>query len=54
MFYRRYSFQAGDDLQQDVLTIQMIRIMNQLWLKEGLDLKIVTFTCMPTGEKKGW
>ena len=27
--------------------------MNQLWLKEGLDLKIVTFTCMPTGEKRG-
>lgn len=45
--------QAGDDLQQDMLTIQIIRIMDQLWLREGLDLKIVTFACMPTGDKRG-
>lgn len=27
--------------------------MDKLWLKEGLDLKMVTFTCVPTGEKRG-
>ena len=26
----------GDDMRQDQLTIQMIRIMDKLWLKEGL------------------
>jgi phosphatidylinositol-4-phosphate 3-kinase len=46
-------FKAGDDLQQDMLTIQMVRIMDKLWLREGLDLKIVTFDCIPTGDKKG-
>lgn len=24
-----------------------------MWLKEGLDLKMVTFQCIPTGDKKG-
>lgn len=46
-------FKAGDDLQQDMLTIQLVRIMDKLWLKEGLDLKMVTFNCVPTGHKKG-
>jgi phosphatidylinositol-4-phosphate 3-kinase len=27
--------------------------MDKLWLKEGLDLKMVTFACVPTGEKRG-
>jgi phosphatidylinositol-4-phosphate 3-kinase len=45
--------QAGDDLRQDMLTMQLIRIMDKLWLKEGLDLKMVTFSCQPTGLKRG-
>jgi len=36
-----------------MLTIQIIRLMDKLWLKEGLDLKMVTFACVPTGEKRG-
>lgn len=27
--------------------------MDKLWLAEGLDLKMVTFNCVPTGYKKG-
>ncbi|XP_024085910.1 phosphatidylinositol 4-phosphate 3-kinase C2 domain-containing subunit alpha isoform X2 [Cimex lectularius] len=46
-------FKVGDDLQQDMLTLQMICIMDKLWLKEGVDLKMVTFQCVPTGHKKG-
>ncbi|KAH8370988.1 hypothetical protein KR093_005859 [Drosophila rubida] len=46
-------FKCGDDLQQDMLTIQLIRIMNKMWLAERLDLKMVTFNCVPTGYKSG-
>uniref|UniRef100_A0A6B2ECM5 Putative phosphatidylinositol 3-kinase vps34 involved in signal transduction n=1 Tax=Phlebotomus kandelakii TaxID=1109342 RepID=A0A6B2ECM5_9DIPT len=46
-------FKSGDDLQQDMLTLQLVTIMDKLWLREGLDLKMVTFDCVPTGHKKG-
>ena len=36
-----------------MLTMQMIKIMDRLWLKAGLDLKIITFACLATGPKKG-
>ncbi|KAJ8935975.1 hypothetical protein NQ314_012542 [Rhamnusium bicolor] len=46
-------YKVGDDLQQDMLTLQMIRLMDKLWLNRGLDLKMVAFTCIPTSKKKG-
>ena len=27
--------------------------MDKLWLKENLDLKMVTFSCVPTGDRQG-
>ena len=47
-------YKVGDDLRQDELTIQMIQIMDKLWLKNGLDLKIVTFGCVATDIRKGF
>ncbi|XP_030748867.1 phosphatidylinositol 4-phosphate 3-kinase C2 domain-containing subunit alpha isoform X3 [Sitophilus oryzae] len=46
-------FKVGDDLQQDMLTLQMIRLMDKLWLQHGIDLKMVAFMCIPTSKKKG-
>ena len=46
-------FKVGDDLRQDMMTMQVVQIMDRLWLKQGLDLKMVTFSCLPTGPKKG-
>ena len=46
-------FKVGDDLRQDQLTLQAIRIMDKLWLKDGMDMKMVTFGCVPTGSKEG-
>lgn len=62
-------YKVGDDLRQDMLTLQvrrvipiksvmifylqMIRLMDRLWLRAGLDLRIVSFHCVPTGWKAG-
>lgn len=28
--------------------------MDKLWRKDGLDLKMVTFSCVPTGPRRGF
>ena len=47
-------FKEGDDLRQDMMTMQVIKIMDKIWLKAGLDLKVVTFGCTQTGDRKGF
>ena len=47
------SYQVGEDLRQDMLALQMIKIMDRIWLQEGLDLRIVNFKCISTGKDKG-
>uniref|UniRef100_A0A674PRR9 phosphatidylinositol-4,5-bisphosphate 3-kinase n=1 Tax=Takifugu rubripes TaxID=31033 RepID=A0A674PRR9_TAKRU len=46
-------FKNGDDLRQDMLTLQMIRLMEILWKKEGLDLRMIPYGCLSTGNKMG-
>lgn len=45
--------QSGDDLRQDMLTLQVIRIMNKIWIQEGLDMRMVIFRCFSTGRGRG-
>ncbi|XP_074597664.1 phosphatidylinositol-4-phosphate 3-kinase catalytic subunit Pi3K68D [Brevipalpus obovatus] len=47
-------YKVGDDLRQDAFTMQMIKIMNKLWLQEGLDLRIVVYDCMATDHRRGF
>ena len=46
-------FKIGDDMRQDSLAMQLIGIMNKIWLKDGLDLKMITYKCMATGTGVG-
>uniref|UniRef100_A0A671VQM7 Phosphatidylinositol-4-phosphate 3-kinase catalytic subunit type 2 beta n=1 Tax=Sparus aurata TaxID=8175 RepID=A0A671VQM7_SPAAU len=47
------NIQSGDDLRQDMLTLQVIRIMNKIWIQEGLDMRMVIFKCFSTGRGRG-
>jgi CRP-like cAMP-binding protein len=46
-------FKCGDDLRQDQLTLQVIRIMDQLWRKKGLDLRMSPYGCISSGDMQG-
>uniref|UniRef100_A0A672LIG2 phosphatidylinositol-4,5-bisphosphate 3-kinase n=1 Tax=Sinocyclocheilus grahami TaxID=75366 RepID=A0A672LIG2_SINGR len=46
-------FKNGDDLRQDMLTLQILRLMDLLWKEAKLDLRIVPYGCLATGDHSG-
>jgi len=46
-------FKSGDDLRQDMLTIELLNIMDKLWKGEGLDLMMSVYGCVSTGDGVG-
>ena len=46
-------FKAGDDLRQDMLTLQIITVMDRLWLGEKLDLHLKPYGVLATGDEVG-
>ncbi|XP_044753388.1 phosphatidylinositol 4,5-bisphosphate 3-kinase catalytic subunit delta isoform isoform X2 [Coccinella septempunctata] len=46
-------FKNGDDLRQDMLTLQLLRIMDKLWKQEGLDLRMNVYNCVSTDNRVG-
>ena len=48
-----YCFFSVADLRQDMLTLQIISIMDTLWKEEGLDLRMIPYGCLATGYESG-
>lgn len=46
-------FKSGDDLRQDMLTLQVIRIFDLIWRREGYDLRMLPYSCLATGKQVG-
>jgi phosphatidylinositol kinase/protein kinase (PI-3 family) len=46
-------FKSGDDLRQDMLTLQMLRLMDGLWQSAKLDLRMSCYGCIATGDGVG-
>ncbi|ETO17799.1 phosphatidylinositol-4,5-diphosphate 3-kinase [Reticulomyxa filosa] len=42
-------FKSGDDLRQDMLTIQILEIMDQMWLQNKIDLHLKPYRVLATG-----
>ncbi|XP_028810489.1 phosphatidylinositol 4,5-bisphosphate 3-kinase catalytic subunit gamma isoform [Denticeps clupeoides] len=46
-------FKDGDDLRQDMLILQILLIMESIWEAESLDLSLLPYGCISTGNKIG-
>ncbi|MES1909718.1 MAG: hypothetical protein MHM6MM_002418 [Cercozoa sp. M6MM] len=42
-------FKSGDDLRQDMLTLQLLRVFDRIWLASGLDLRLSPYRVIATG-----
>lgn len=46
-------YKSEDDIRQDMLTLQMLSIMDQLWQSEGIDLRVIAYNVIATGNEVG-
>ncbi|CAJ0578216.1 unnamed protein product, partial [Mesorhabditis spiculigera] len=49
-----FIFKQGDDLRQDQLVIQMIRLMDRLMKRDQLDLRLTPYSVLATGLTEGF
>eukprot|EP00298_Acanthocystis_sp_HF-20_P016665 c21547_g1_i1.p1 GENE.c21547_g1_i1~~c21547_g1_i1.p1 ORF type:complete len:1027 (+),score=287.03 c21547_g1_i1:319-3399(+) len=47
-------FKTGDDLRQDVITLQMIKIMEKIWDQHGLEICLHIYNVVSTGFGTGF
>eukprot|EP00826_Nyctotherus_ovalis_P064022 TRINITY_DN9387_c0_g1_i2.p1 TRINITY_DN9387_c0_g1~~TRINITY_DN9387_c0_g1_i2.p1 ORF type:complete len:464 (-),score=140.79 TRINITY_DN9387_c0_g1_i2:1947-3218(-) len=50
----RVIFKNGDDLRQDILTLQMIYLIDKIWLENNLDFKMSPYRVLGTGDQQGY
>ncbi|TMW56471.1 hypothetical protein Poli38472_006481 [Pythium oligandrum] len=46
-------FKSGDDLRQDQLVLQILRVMDDLWREAGMNLCLIPYACVSTGDEIG-
>ncbi|CAC5389221.1 unnamed protein product [Mytilus coruscus] len=46
-------YKCGDDLRQDMLTLQILEVMDTIWQSEGYDLRLNPYGCVATGNEEG-
>ena len=39
------------NFRQDMLTLQVIAIMDSIWNREGMDLRMMPYNCLATGSQ---
>jgi phosphatidylinositol-4,5-bisphosphate 3-kinase len=44
-----FIFKSGDDLRQDIVTLQLLAVMDSLWLANDLNLKLSPYSVVATG-----
>ncbi|OHT02674.1 hypothetical protein TRFO_30172 [Tritrichomonas foetus] len=47
-------FKVGDDLRQDQLTLQVMKVMEHLWRQHGYDYHMKCYGVLPTGFNQGF
>lgn len=47
-------FKNGDDLRQDMLTLQAIRLIDEIWRENNLDLCLRPYNVIGTGFEQGF
>ncbi|SOV74394.1 phosphatidylinositol 3-kinase [Plasmodium sp. gorilla clade G3] len=51
---KKYIYKAGDDLRQDHLVIQIIYVMDNIWKRYGLDLKMTLYRVLALSTDDGF
>eukprot|EP00300_Choanocystis_sp_HF-7_P010597 c17030_g1_i1.p1 GENE.c17030_g1_i1~~c17030_g1_i1.p1 ORF type:complete len:1122 (-),score=289.03 c17030_g1_i1:48-3413(-) len=46
-------FKSGDDLRQDILTLQIFQVMDRIWIESNLDLNMTLYKCIAVDSDVG-
>ncbi|XP_077088624.1 phosphatidylinositol 3-kinase C2 domain-containing subunit gamma isoform X2 [Siphateles boraxobius] len=47
------NIESGENLRQDMLVLQIVRLLDRMWRLERLDMRMVTYRCLSAGRDRG-